>query len=121
MSFWRKSVIQPALESEEEAAIREQRDLLRQDPTNPKQYFALGTLAHLRGRTGEAIQCFLKSIELDLHYAAPHVALGRIFAVQGDAELAWKHAREAERLGDHSLTEQLERYPAATPPSVQKR
>src|SRR5579859_2072977 len=83
MSFWRKRVIQPALDHEEEAAIREQQELFEKDPSNPKPCFALGTLAHFRGRADEAIQYFLKAIELDPTYSAPHVSLGRIFAVQG--------------------------------------
>lgn len=116
MSFWRKKVIQPALDFEEEAAIREQQDLLQKDPSNPRPYFALGTMAHFRGRTDEAIQYFLKAIELDPAYAAPHASVGRIFAVRGQLDLAWKHAREAERLEDRSLVEQLERYPAAAKP-----
>ena len=116
MSFWRKKVIQAALDSEEEATIREQHALLQHNPSNPKPHFALGTVAHLRGRTDEAIQCFLKAIELDPTYAAPHVSLGRLYAIQGKNHLAWEHAREAERLGDRSLVEQLERYPLAARP-----
>lgn len=114
MSFWRKSVIQPALDSSESAAMREQQELSRKDPLNPKPRFALGVMAHLQGRTDEAIQYFLKAIELDPTYAAPHVSLGRMYAVQGQTELAWQHALAAEQLGDRELVEQLERYPAAT-------
>ena len=116
MSFWRKKVIEPALHSEEEAAIREQQKLLERDPANPKACYALGAMAHLRGQVNEAERYFLNAIEADPSYAAPHVSLGRIFAVQGKNDLAWKHAREAERLGDRSLVEQLERYPDATKP-----
>lgn len=116
MPFWRKKVIQPALASEEEATIREQEELLQKDPSNPKPYFALGTMAHFRGGTDEAIQYLLKAIELDPNYAAPYVSLGRIYAIQGQNEPAWNYAKEAARLGDRSLIEQLERYPAATKP-----
>lgn len=120
MPFWRKSVIQPALDSAESAAVREQQELLRKDPLDPKPHFALGVLAHLQGRTDEAVQYLLKAIELDPSSADPHVSLGRIFAVQGETELAWQHARAAERLGDRALVEQLERYPiAARPPNPQ--
>jgi hypothetical protein len=42
--------------------------------------------------------------------------LGRIYAVRGNHDLALRHAREAERLGDASLLRQLERYPAVTQP-----
>lgn len=116
MPFWRKTVIQPALEAAENAASTEQQELLKQDPSNPKAHFALGSLAQLRGRPEEAIEHFSRAIEADPSYAAPHVSVGRIFAIQGNMSLAWKHAREAERLGDRSLVEQLERYPAAAPP-----
>jgi Flp pilus assembly protein TadD len=114
MGFWRNQVIQPALDSEIDAAVREQMALLELDPSNARAYFALGTLAHFRGRTETAIGCFLKAIELAPQDPAPHVSLGRIYAIEGHDDLAWKHAREAERLGDRSLLEQLERYPHAT-------
>jgi tetratricopeptide (TPR) repeat protein len=114
MGFWRKQVIQPALDSDIDSAIREQMALLEQDPFNARAYFALGTLAHFQRRTEAAIGCFLKAIELDPNDPAPHVSLGRIYAIEGHDDLAWKHAREAERLGDRSLLEQLERYPNAT-------
>jgi tetratricopeptide (TPR) repeat protein len=114
MSFWRGTVIQPALNADLHATVHEQKEILRRDPANPHAYFALGTLAHFRGDTEGAILFFLKAIELDPAYAAPHISLGRIYAIKESYELAWKHARQAERLGDRSLLEQLERYPAAT-------
>lgn len=117
MPFWRKSVIQPALDSAESAAIREQQELSQKYPSDPKPRFALGVLAHLQGRTDEAIQYFLSAIELDPSYSAPHVSLGRIYAVQGQSELASHHARAAELLGDRALVEQLERYATTVRPS----
>ena len=119
MSFWRKKVIEPALEAEEQAVIHEQQNLLEKHPTDPKTCYALGTMAHLRGQVDAAIRYFLTASELDPSYAAPCVSLGRIYAVQGRNDLAWKHARDAERLGDRSLLEQLERYPAATKSDLQ--
>ena len=114
MSFWRKDVIQPALAAEEEATIREQEELLRKDPADPKPYFALGTMAQIRGHAEGAVQYFLKAIEIDPSFSPPRVSLGRIYALWGQNEAAWKCAREAERLGDRSLVEQLERYPTVT-------
>ena len=108
--MWRREVIQPALASDIEAAVAEQRAILERDPENPRAHFALGTLSHFRGETGAAVALFLRAIELDPGYAAPHLSLGRIYAVQGLYVEAWQHAREAERLGDRSLVEQLERY-----------
>lgn len=114
MGFWRKKVIQPALDSETESTLHEQQELLRRDPSNPQAYFALGSLAHLRGETAAAIEFFKKAIELNPAYAAPHASLGRIYAIQGNYELAWEQARAAERSGDRSLVDQLERYPNTT-------
>jgi tetratricopeptide (TPR) repeat protein len=111
MSFWRQEVIQFALNQDLEAAIAEQKAVLERDPNNARAHFALGTFAHFKGKIDAAVTHFLRSIELDSSLAAPHVSLGRIYAVQGDYDSAWKQAREAERLGDWSLVEQLGRYP----------
>ena len=110
-SFWRKEVIQPALNRDVEAAIAEQQSILENDPSNAHAYFALGTLSHFQGEIEQAIKCFQTSIELDSSNAAPHVSLGRLYAVRGEYEQAWKHARAAETLGARDLVEMLERYP----------
>jgi hypothetical protein len=49
--FWRKEVIQPALNHDVEAAIAEQKSILANDPNNANAYFALGTLHHFQGAT----------------------------------------------------------------------
>jgi tetratricopeptide (TPR) repeat protein len=112
MSFWRHNVIQRALDQQVQAEIAEQRAVLEREAGNPLAYFALGTLSHFQGRTNEAIELFLRAIELDPNYAAPHVSVGCIYAVQRRYDLAWRHAREAEALGNRSLVEQLERWGA---------
>lgn len=101
------------LDREVEASIAEQLAILERDPRNARAYFALGTLAHFRSDSASAITYFRKAIALDPTDATPHVSLGRIHALAGDYHSAWWHAREAERLGDRSLVEQLERYPNA--------
>jgi Flp pilus assembly protein TadD len=111
MSFWRNQLIEPVLASDLSEAIRDQERILKRDPTDSRAHFALGTLLQMRGEAELAVTLFTRAIELDPAYAAPHVSLGRIKAVEGDYESAWKHAHEAERLGDPSLVEQLERYP----------
>ena len=83
----------------------------RKTPNNAKAYFALGTLSHFQGEIEQAIQYFQKSIELNPADAAPHLSLGRLYAVRGEYKLAWKHARAAEALGACDLVEMLERYP----------
>ena len=109
--FWRKQVIQPALNNDVEEAVAEQQSILAKDPNNAKAYFALGTLSHFQGEIEQAMQYFQKSIELDPADAAPHLSLGRLYAVRGEYKLAWKHARAAEALGARDLVEMLERYP----------
>ncbi len=109
--FWRKEVIQPALNRDVEAAAAEQESILAKDPNNAHAYFALGTLSQFRGEIEQALQHFQKSIALDPSNAAPHLSLGRIYAVRGEYEQAWKHARAAEALGARDLVEMLERYP----------
>lgn len=108
--FWRDEIIQPGLNRDVDEAVAEQLEILAKDPSNAKAYFAMGTLLHFQGRPEQAIRQFQRSIELDSGNAAPHLSLGRIYAVQGDYKLAWKHARAAEALGARELVELLERY-----------
>ncbi|MGH9327032.1 MAG: tetratricopeptide repeat protein [Terriglobia bacterium] len=116
MSFWRNKVIEPALDAGTDSAIREQEEFLRQDPSNPHPHLALGALEYLRGNAEIAIEHFRKALELDPGCASAHVGLGRIYAVRGQTDLAWQHARAAAIAGNHSLLEQLERYPSASRP-----
>ena len=109
--FWRDHLIQPSLDTGVDAAIAEQLAVLAKDPKNAKAFFALGTLSNLRGQIDEAILYLNKAIELDPAAAAPHVNLGRIYAVQENYAEAWKHARAAKALGSRELVELLERYP----------
>ena len=109
--FWRKQVIRPSLNSEVDLAVTEQKAVLAKDPNNANAYFALGTLTQFQHDVDQAIQYFTKSIELDASAYAPHLSLGRIYAVRGDYDAAWKHARIAESLGARDLVEMLERYP----------
>ncbi|MGO8786841.1 MAG: tetratricopeptide repeat protein [Terriglobia bacterium] len=109
--FWRKEVIQPALNRDVDAAVAEQQAILTNDPNNANAYFALGTLSHFKGESELAVQYFERAIEIDPANAAPHVSLGRLYAVRGDYDLAWKHARAADALGSRELVGMLERYP----------
>jgi len=110
MSFWRQKVVQPVLDQDVEVLIAEQRAVLQRDPRNSRAHFVLGTLLHYRGERQAALECFRQAIKNDPSYAAPHVSAGRLLAVDGNLEGALKHARAAERLGDRSLVELLERY-----------
>ena len=112
MSFWHREVVQPLLDRDIELNIAEQRAILEHDPQNAPAHFALGTLYHYCGNRAAAVSHFEQAIQFDHTYAAPHVSLGRILAIEGNDQGAWDHARAAERLGDRSLVEQLERYGA---------
>jgi tetratricopeptide (TPR) repeat protein len=112
MGLWRDEVIQPALDRDLAQAIAEQQAILERDARNAGAHYALGTLCQFQGDREAAVEYFRKAIEFDPAYAAPHVSLGRIHALEGDYARAWQHAREAERLGDSSLAQQLARYPA---------
>ncbi len=115
MGLWRDEVIQPALDRDLAQAIAEQQAILERDARNAGAHYALGTLCQFQGDRQAAIDYFRKAIEFDSSYAAPHVSLGRLRAIEGDYAAAWHHAREAERLGDRSLADQLSRYPATQP------
>lgn len=115
--FWRDQVIQSSLNHDVELAVAEQEALLKKDPNNAPAYFALGTLSHFQGEVEKAIQFFEKAIQIDGEYAAPHLSLGRLYAVKSSYELAWKHARAAEKCGDRSVVEMLERYSCPEPPT----
>ncbi len=109
--FWREEVIQSALDRDVDGAFAEQTAILERDPANAGACFALGTLSHFTGEIDQAIRYFQRAIALDPASAAPHLSLGRIYAVRGDYERAWQHARAAEGLGNRELVELLERYP----------
>ena len=110
MAFWREEVVQPAFDKDLEEAIAEQQALLLQNARNAGAHFALGTLTYFKGDRDAAAGYFLKAIDLDPDYPAPRVSLGRMLALAGDYEAAWEQARAAERLGDRSLLDLLERY-----------
>ena len=110
-NFWRKQVIQPALNNDMGQAVAEQQSILAKDPSNAQAWFALGTLSHFQGEIEPAMQYFQKAIDHDPSSAAPHLSLGRLYAVRGEYKLAWKHARAAEALGASDLVQLLERYP----------
>jgi tetratricopeptide (TPR) repeat protein len=116
MSFWRQEVVQPVLDNDVEEAIREQQAILQHNARNAGAHFALGTLTYFKGDREAAVAYFKQAIELDPNYAAPRVSLGRILALEGDYLAAWEQARAAERLGDRSLRDLLERYLPSPPP-----
>ena len=100
MSFWRKEVIQPALDNETAMQIKEQLKWIEREPNNPRPYLNLAELHRMEGRGDEALGLMLQAVHLDPSFTAAHVALAEIYSVSGDYKAAWRHARLAQESGE---------------------
>ena len=110
MSFWRKQVIQPALDHETQQHIAEQRAWIEREPDNARPYYHLAQLYRIDQRADEALGLLLEAVRLDESFAEAHVALAEMYIVRGDDRAAWRHARSAERGGNPRAVELLQRY-----------
>ena len=110
MSFWRKEVIDFALDQETARNIDEQRAFIARDPSNPRPYHNLAHLYRIQSRQEEALGLLLEAVRLDSDSAEAHVALAEIYIVRKDDRAAWRHARAAEKNGDGRAVELLSRY-----------
>jgi len=113
MSFWRKEVIQPALDHETRRHIEEQRAWIAREPANARPYYNLSQLYRIDRRTDEALALLLEAVRLDESFADAHIALAEMYIVREDDRAAWKHARAAERHGNNRAVELLRRYGVA--------
>lgn len=110
MSFWRKEVIQPALDSETRKHMEEQLAWIAREPANARPYLHLGEFYRMEGRQEEALGLMLHAVALDPAFAAAHAALAELYAVRADYPAAWRHARLAERGGEPRAVALLERH-----------
>lgn len=108
--FWRKEVIEFALDQDVERHIAEQKAAIAANPNYARGYLNLGLLYQIQFQQDLAVEHFLKALSLDPYLADAHVSLGRVYAVRGEMEKAWEHARVAADLGNKGLLEQLQRY-----------
>src|SRR5262249_20287554 len=115
VSFWRKEVIDFALDQETLRHIEEQRAEILRAPANPRPYHNLAQLYRMQSRQDEALGLLLEAVRLDVNYADAHVALAEIYAVRDDSGAAWRHARAAEKLGNRSAAELLTRHHVEEP------
>ncbi len=115
MSFWRKEVIDFALDHETLQHIVEQRAAIQRDPSDPRPYHNLAQLYRMQNRQDEALGLLLEAVRLDSGYADAHVALAEIYAVRADNAAAWRHARAAERTGNPRAVELLTRHGVKNP------
>jgi thioredoxin-like negative regulator of GroEL len=110
VGFWRKEVIDVALDRETTLHIGEQRAWIAREPANPQPYHNLAQLYRMSGRQEDALGLLLEAVRLDSDFADAHIALCEIYAVRGDSPAAWRHARAAERNGNPEGVELLTRY-----------
>src|SRR5689334_100956 len=99
MSFWRRQVIDYALDYETRLQMEQQRAWIEREPANPRPYYQLAQFYRMNGKTSEALGLLLEAVRLDGALAEAHIALAEMYAVAGDYEAAWRHARAAERNG----------------------
>ena len=108
--IWREEVIGFALDHDTERHVAEQKAAIAANPEDARSYLNLGLLYQIQYKQDLAVEYFLKALSLDPRLAAAHVSLGRVYAVRGETEKAWQHARVAAAMGNNQLLEQLERY-----------
>ena len=110
MSFWRKEVIEVALDRETAAHIREQKEWIAREPHNPRPWYNLAQLYRMEQKPDEAVALLLESVRLDDACADAHVALAEMYAVREDYAAAWRHARKGEEHGNPRGVEMLRRH-----------
>lgn len=110
MGFWRKQVIDYALDQETRLHVEEQLAWVAREPRNPRPYYHLAQFYRMQGKQDEARGLLLEAVRLDDGFGAAHRALAEIYAVRQDNAAAWRHARAAERNGDGGAVEQLKRH-----------
>jgi tetratricopeptide (TPR) repeat protein len=113
MSFWREDVIQFALSHETRLHVEEQREWIRREPGNGRPYYNLAQLYRMEGRPEEALGLLLEAVRLDDGLSDAHVSLAELYAVLEDYPAAWRHARAAQRGGESSAVNLLNRYGVA--------
>jgi len=115
MSFWRKEVIDPALDHETAAHVREQQEWIAREPQNPRPWYNLAQLYRMQWKQEEALALLLEAVRLDDTFADAHVALTEIYAVRDDYEAARRHASKAEEHGNPRGVELLRRHGISEP------
>jgi tetratricopeptide (TPR) repeat protein len=110
MSFWRREVIDFALDHETRRHIDEQLAWIAREPGNAHPYCNLAQLYRMSGRQDEALGLLLEAIRLDETLAEAHASLAEIYAIAGDYDAAWEHARIAEENGEPRVVALLARY-----------
>jgi cytochrome c-type biogenesis protein CcmH/NrfG len=110
VNFWRKEVIDFALDRETQTAIDEQRTWILREPANPKPYYHLAQLYRAAYKPEEALGLFLEAVRLAPDFADAHASLAEMYVLRDDYPAAWRHARLAEANGVPRAVEMLFRH-----------
>jgi tetratricopeptide (TPR) repeat protein len=110
VGFWRKQVIETALDHETAQHVREQLEWIAREPGNARPYYHLAQLYRMQWKQDDALALLLEAVHLDPALGEAHVALAEIYAVRADYAAAWRHARKAERHGHPQAIELLTRH-----------
>ena len=110
MSFWRKEMIEFALDRETQAAIDEQRAWIVREPANAKPYYHLAQLYRVAFKQEEALGLLLEAVRLDAAFAEAHASLSEMYVLREDYRAAWRHARLAADNGLPRAAEMLTRH-----------
>jgi tetratricopeptide (TPR) repeat protein len=110
VAFWRREVIEFALDHETRRHMEEQVEWIEREPDNPRPYFHLAQFYRTLAKQEEALGLLLEAVRHDPLFAEAHVSLTEIYAVRADYAAAWQHARAAERSGDGRGVELLTRH-----------
>jgi cytochrome c-type biogenesis protein CcmH/NrfG len=110
VSFWRKEVVDFALDRETAAHIGEQKEWIAHEPHNPRPWYNLAQLYRIERKQDEALALLLEAVRLDGAYADAHVALAEIYAVRADYPAAQRHALKAAEQGNPRGVEMLRRH-----------
>ena len=112
MSFWRRQVIDFALDRETQAHIDEQRAWIAREPANAKPYYHLAQLYRVAFKPDEALGLLLEAVRLDPNFAEAHASLAELYIIRDDLPAAWRYARLAEANGVPRVVEMLTRHNA---------
>ncbi len=110
MGFWRKEVIEFALDQDTARLIDEQKAWIAAEPTSARPYYQLAMLYRLQHRRDQALGLLLHAVALAPELAPAHTALSEMYAASGELDRARFHAAQAEALGEPGAAQQLRRY-----------
>jgi cytochrome c-type biogenesis protein CcmH/NrfG len=110
MTFWRKDLIDFALDHETRRQMQEQLAWIAREPTNAKPYYYLAQFYRMNGRADEALGLLLEAVRLDPAFADAHASLAELYAIRADYPAARRHADLAAQNGNPRAQDLLNRH-----------